>query len=224
MTNNNATITTTINAAAVSESIAVNFKGMENAILEALIAVDACKDLNDAELVIALQKAAQFLAKDRKVGSNELKKTRAAYNVDKRAAVKAEKAAAKAAAKPAKAKKSEEEKQAELRALAELYRPYAEFIPANKAEDDAAKAELKARCAAAGLKSYIKARNAYVKLFENGFADTLRTALKYAYALPIRDMDKRLPALKRYAKAHKLDIDHLAWQALALRDAENKAA
>lgn len=212
MTNNTTTINT-INTAA--DSVSVNFARIESAILEALISIDSFKDLSDAECVIALQKAAQFLAKDKKVGSNELKKTRAAYNVDKRADNKAKKAATPSKRKPAK---TEEQKLAELRALAELYRPYAEFIPANKAEDDAAKAELRARCAAAGLKSYIKARNAYVKLFENGFATVLLRELRIAYSMTIREMDKRMPALKKYAKAHKLDLDHIAWQALNTRE------
>lgn len=65
----------------------VNFEGIELAIAGALESVDALvNEVSAAELVIALQKAAQKLAKEKDVGSNELKATRACKEDNENAA------------------------------------------------------------------------------------------------------------------------------------------
>ena len=72
----------------------IDFNGIETAIEFAIEGIyPLIGEMNAAELVIALQKAAQKLAKEQNVGSNELKATRAAFNAAARADVAAAKAA-----------------------------------------------------------------------------------------------------------------------------------
>lgn len=206
-----------------NKNIMVDFDGIELAINGALESVQPLmNEMKVSELVIALQKAAQKLAKENNVGSNELKNVRASYNAEKRAAVKAEKEAAKAS-KPKKEKKSSAEKLAQDTKFANIYRDFAETVFLNKADEKAAKEELKKRLETEfeGL-SLAKVRNAYNRVASEGYTAALTLFVLDMYNGPISEIETKTKAAKRYAKAHKLDLDKIAWSARAM-NTENAA-
>lgn len=185
---------------------AIDFNGIETAIEFAIEGINPLiGEMNAAELVIALQKAAQRLAKENNVGSNELKATRAAYNAEKRAAVKAEKDATKAANKAAKASASKAEKDAAKaaaqQAAADAFAPFAQIV--GTASDDE-KAALNARCAALGI-TVAKARAAYKKVYPDGYFATAAVFFADLLDASVTEMNIMLPKFARYCKAHKVD-------------------
>ena len=203
---------------------AIDYNGIETAIEFAIEGINPLiSEMNAAELVIALQKAAQRLAKENNIGSNELKATRAAYNAEKRAAVKAEKDATKAANKAAKASASKAEKDAAKHAEqlknAELFRPFAEILKPSVAD----KNELKARCETAGI-SVAKARNAFNKVFPDAYKAVAIAAARKFEAMPWTEYEKGMKDVARYCKAHKLDLNQVAWIAHSTKDAAAPAA
>lgn len=185
---------------------AIDFNGIETAIEFAIEGINPLiSEMNAAELVIALQKAAQRLAKENNVGSNELKATRAAYNAEKRAAVKAEKDATKAANKAAKASASKAEKDAAKaaanKAAANAFAPFAQIV--GTASDDE-KAALNARCASLGI-TVAKARAAYKKVYPDGYFAAASVFFADLLDASVTEMNTMLPKFTRYCKAHKVN-------------------
>lgn len=184
---------------------AINFSKMVELIDVLTENAATTPELSSAELVIALQKAAQKLAKEQNVGSNELKATRAAFNAAARADVAAAKAAAKAANKAAKASASKAEKDAAKaaanKAAADAFAPFAQIV--GTASDDE-KAALNARCAALGI-TVAKARAAYKKVYPDGYFATASVFFADLLDASVTEMNIMLPKFARYCKAHKVD-------------------
>lgn len=180
---------------------AINFSKMVELIDVLTENAATTPELSNAELVIALQKAAQKLAKEQNVGSNELKATRAAFN----AAARADVAAAKAAAKAAKASASKAEKDAAKaaanKAAADAFAPFAQIVGTASDEE---KAALNARCAALGI-TIAKARAAYKKVYPDGYFATASVFFADLLDASVTEMNIMLPKFARYCKAHKVD-------------------
>lgn len=171
--------------------------------------------IDTAEFIVRARAAITAFSKENNVTKEAIKVAREKMKAEKAAARKAAREADKAAKKAAK---EAAKKENDIKAAA-LYIEFAENINPTAAD----KAALKEVCAAAEL-TVAKARNAYNRVYPGGYEVVAVKAARAALAKKYKEFEADMVIVKKYCKAHKLDLDHVVWAARAANAMSEDAA